>query len=89
MNRAERRLVVRALHLEPHVAATDELLGGLADALCDLARFLGAAEVTIDRSEPAPVAPALAERLAPLSKAHDLGGCVTGLCRCAPSTHEV
>jgi uncharacterized protein YcaQ len=89
MNRAERHLVVRALHLEPHVAATDELLGGLADALCDLARFLGAAEVTIDRSEPGPVAPALAERLAPLSKAHDLGGCLTGLRRCAPSgAHE-
>jgi uncharacterized protein YcaQ len=64
MNRAEGRLVVRALHLESQVAATDELLDGLAGALRDLARFLGAAEVTIDRSEPTPVAPALAERLA-------------------------
>jgi uncharacterized protein YcaQ len=64
MNRAERRLVVRALHLEPYVAATDELLGGLADALRDLARFLGAAEITVDRSEPATRAAALREWLA-------------------------
>jgi uncharacterized protein YcaQ len=58
MDRAAQRLVVCALYLEPHVAAADELLGGLDDALCDLARFLGAAEVTIDRSEPAPRAAA-------------------------------
>src|SRR5437763_6257376 len=68
MDRAARRLVVRALHLEPHVAATDELLGGLADALCDLARFLGAAEITVDRSEPAPLAAALREWLAVSSR---------------------
>jgi uncharacterized protein YcaQ len=59
MDRAARRLVVRALYLEPGVAATDDLLDGLAGALRDLARFLGAAEVTIDRSEPAPLAAAL------------------------------
>jgi uncharacterized protein YcaQ len=67
-NRSERRLVVRALYLEPHVAATDELLDALAGALCDLARFLGAAAVTIDRSEPAPLALALSERLAVSSR---------------------
>jgi uncharacterized protein len=65
MDRAARRLVVRALYLEPCIEATDDLVDGLAGALYDLARFLGAAEVTIDRSEPQPLGPALAERLAP------------------------
>jgi uncharacterized protein YcaQ len=69
MNRAERRLVVRALYLEPHVVAGDDLLDGLANALCDLARFLGAATVTIDRSEPTPLAAALSERLTSQSQA--------------------
>jgi uncharacterized protein len=68
MDRAARRLVVRALHLEPHVTVTDELLDGLANALCDLARFLGAAEITVDRSEPAPLAAALREWLAVSSR---------------------
>jgi uncharacterized protein YcaQ len=67
MNRAERRLIVRALYLEPGIAAIDDLVDGLAGALCDLARFLGATKVTIDRSEPLPVAPSLNERLASLA----------------------
>ena len=62
MDRSERRLIVRALYLEPGVAATDDLLDGLAGALCDLARFLGAAEVTIDRSAPQPLAAALSHK---------------------------
>src|SRR5207302_1527292 len=68
MDRSARRLVVRALYLEPGVAATADLLDGLSGALCDLARFLGAAEVTIDRSDPGPLAPALTERLAPTAE---------------------
>jgi uncharacterized protein YcaQ len=68
MHRSERRLVVRALYLEPHVAVADDLLDGLAGALCNLACFLGATAVTIDRSEPLPVAPALSERLAMSSR---------------------
>ena len=68
ISRAERRLVVRALYLEPHVVAGEDLLDGLANALCDLARFLGAAEITVDRSEPAPLAAALREWLAVSSR---------------------
>jgi hypothetical protein len=68
MHRSERRLVVRALYLEPHVAVDGDLLDGLAGALCNFACFLGATAVTIDRSEPLPVAPALSERLAMSSR---------------------
>jgi uncharacterized protein len=41
MDRAARRLIVRAVHLEPGVKVDDDLLIGLVDALQDLARFLG------------------------------------------------
>lgn len=61
MHRAERRLDVRAVYLEPEIAADEALLDGLAGALGDLGRFLGADAVTVERSEP----PALAERLTP------------------------
>ena len=63
MERKERRLVVRAAYLEPGVALGDDLLAGLAAALCDLARFLGGESVTVERSEPNILAPALNERL--------------------------
>lgn len=62
--RKERRLIVRALHLEPGVAATTDLLDGLAGALRDLAAFVGATSITIERSDPAEAAPQLAERVA-------------------------
>jgi len=62
--RMERRLIVRALHLEPGVAATADLLDGLAGALRELAAFLGATSITIERSDPAEAAPQLAERVA-------------------------
>jgi uncharacterized protein YcaQ len=57
------RLVVRAVYLEPGVAADQTLLDGLAGALGDLARFLGARTVAVERSEPVELAPTLAERL--------------------------
>ncbi|HEY7851276.1 MAG TPA: crosslink repair DNA glycosylase YcaQ family protein, partial [Ktedonobacterales bacterium] len=62
--RRERRLIVRALHLEPGVAPDADLLDGLAGALRDLAAFLGAATITIERANPAEAAPQLAERVA-------------------------
>ncbi len=71
---AARRLTVRSLYLEPAVEADDALLAGLSDALRDLARFLGAAEVAIGRSEPEDLAPALAERLAAPPTPPILGG---------------
>lgn len=63
MDRAGRCLLVRSLYLEPGVAVADDLLDGLAAALSDLARFLGAREVRVERSDPAELAPALGERV--------------------------
>jgi len=63
MDRAARRLLVRALYLEPGVEAGDALLDGVAGALHSLARFLGADTVTVERSDPEILAPALADRL--------------------------
>lgn len=75
--RAERRLGVRALYLEPRITAKLErssapsrglaarrLLSGTAEALRSLARFTGAEAITVELSDPAWFAPALAERLA-------------------------
>ena len=62
--RREQRLIVRALHLEPGVAPDAELLDGLAGALRELAAFLGATSIAIERAEPAEAAPLLAERVA-------------------------
>jgi len=63
MDRATRRLIVRALYLEPGVAVDDSLLDGVAGALRSLARFLGAGTVIVERADPAILAPALADRL--------------------------
>ncbi len=63
MDRAARRLIVRALYLEPQAEAGAELFDGVAGALRGLARFLGAGAVTIERSDPEILAPALADRL--------------------------
>jgi uncharacterized protein len=63
-HRAQKLLAVNAVYLEDGVVADDALLSGLAGALADLARFVGAADVTVERSEPADLAPALRERLA-------------------------
>ena len=64
MDRATGRLIVRALYLEPGVTPSADLLDGLADALRDLAAFLGADTITIERADPAEAAPQLAERVA-------------------------
>ena len=64
MDRAKGELRVRTAYLEPGVSVDDALLAGLASALRDLARFLGARTVGVERSEPEDFAPALRERLA-------------------------
>jgi uncharacterized protein YcaQ len=57
------QLRVRGLWLEPGVEADDDLLDGLAGALRDLAKFVKLPAVAVDRSEPADLAPRLAERV--------------------------
>ena len=63
MDRSERRLLVRAVYLEPGVTPDDVLLDGLADALRDLGRFLGAEAASVERSAPERLAAELRERL--------------------------
>jgi len=63
MDRRERRLIVRAVYLEPGVAPDDALLDGLAGALRALARFLGAETIAIERGEPAEMRDGLAARV--------------------------
>ena len=62
--RRESRLIIRALHLEPGVTPDADLLDGLAGSLRDLAAFLGARSITVERANPAEAAPLLAERVA-------------------------
>ena len=59
-----RRLVARAIFLEPGVDADEALVTGLAGALRELARFVGASAVAVGRSAPRPLAGALRKRLA-------------------------
>lgn len=59
MFRQERRLVARAIYLEPGETVDDELIAGLRGALDDLARFLGGNSFSVERSEPPTVAKAL------------------------------
>jgi len=63
MERREGRLIVRAVYLEPGVAPDNALLDGLAGALRELARFLGADAIAIERGEPAELRDGLAARL--------------------------
>ena len=63
MDRASRRLLVRAAYLEPGVAIDDALVDGLATALADLARFLGATGVDVGSGGSAELADALSSRL--------------------------
>lgn len=51
-HRRERVLTCRALHLEPGVRLGASLESDIADALIDLARFLGADSVRLERSDP-------------------------------------
>jgi len=62
--RKEGRLLIRAAHLEPGVAVDEPLVEGMAEALRDFARFHEVAEIVIERSDPAELAPALRARLA-------------------------
>ncbi len=66
-DRAEGALRVRALHLEPGVMGDAALLDGLAGALGQLARHLGAATVAIERAEAPGLAEALRERVGAVS----------------------
>jgi uncharacterized protein YcaQ len=56
MDRATGQLLVRGVYLEQGVEVDAALLDGLAETLRDLARFLGATSVTVERSEPAALA---------------------------------
>jgi uncharacterized protein YcaQ len=62
MDRATAQLLIRGVYLEPGVAVDAPLLDGLAEALRDLARFLGATHITVERSEPATLAARLQAR---------------------------
>ncbi|MFN8517436.1 MAG: crosslink repair DNA glycosylase YcaQ family protein [Thermomicrobiales bacterium] len=62
--RKEGRLLIRTAHLEPGVAVDEPLVEGMAEALRDFARFHEVAEIVIERSDPAELAPALRARLA-------------------------
>jgi len=61
-HRKEGLFEVRALHLEPGVPVTEELVTELAGALRDCAAWHGTPEVIVRRSDP----PELADRLEPL-----------------------
>lgn len=63
MDRKERRLIARALYLEPGVALAADLLDGIASALRDLAAFLGATAISVERTEPAAALKGLRKRL--------------------------
>jgi uncharacterized protein YcaQ len=65
MDRTAGQLLIRGVYLDPDVAVDAPLLEGLAETLRDLARFLGATSIKVERSEPAP----LATKLRPLLKA--------------------
>jgi uncharacterized protein len=64
MDRATMQLLIRGIYLEPGVAVDTALLDGLSETLRDLARFLGATSIAVERSEPT----ALATKLRPLLK---------------------
>jgi uncharacterized protein YcaQ len=63
MDRATQQLLIRGVYLEPGVAVSAPLLDGLAETLRDLARFLGATKISVERSEPAALATKLRGRL--------------------------
>jgi uncharacterized protein YcaQ len=63
MDRAKRRLLVRATYLEPDEPIGDALVDGLASALTDLARFLGGETVEVGLAGNAKLGRALQKRL--------------------------
>lgn len=63
MDRETGTLIARAVFLEPGVGVDAALVDGIAGALRDLARFLGARTITVERSEPAKLAERLQRKL--------------------------
>lgn len=58
-DRASKTLLVRAVYLEPGVALTDELVTGVAAALCEFATFHGSERIVVERAEPEVLLPGL------------------------------
>jgi uncharacterized protein YcaQ len=63
MDRNTGTLIARAIFLEPGVPVDAALVEGIAGAMRDLARFLGAQTITVERSEPAKLAERLRRKL--------------------------
>ena len=63
MDRETGTLIARAVFLEPGVRIDAALVDGIAGALRDLGRFLGARTITVERSEPAQLAERLQRKL--------------------------
>lgn len=63
MDRDTGTLIARAVFLEPGVRVDAALVDGIAGALRDLGRFLGAHTITVERSEPAQLAERLQRKL--------------------------
>lgn len=63
MDRETKQLSARAVYLEPGVKADAALVRGIAESLRDLARFLGAQSIVVERSEPEGLAARLSERV--------------------------
>jgi uncharacterized protein YcaQ len=63
MDRATGQLLIRGVYLEPGLAVDAPLMDGLTGALHDLARFLGATSLAVERAEPAALATKLRARL--------------------------
>jgi hypothetical protein len=63
MERETGRLLVRAVYLEPGIAPSALLMDDLAAALREMARFLGAQTIEVERSEPERLASGLRSRL--------------------------
>ena len=52
LNRTQRTLVINAVHVEPNVLITGEMGQAVANAIQELARFLGATEITCSQQVP-------------------------------------
>jgi hypothetical protein len=63
VDRKNRQLTVRSVHLEPAVKPTESLANAIAGALWDFAGFLGADEVLLMKANPEAFAPMLSDAL--------------------------
>jgi uncharacterized protein YcaQ len=68
MDRDTGTLIARAVFLEPSVTVDAALVNGIAGALRELAHFLGAKTITVERSEPAKLADRLQRKLQPRAR---------------------